>query len=37
MDNTLQSQLQKIPNEPGIYQYYDKDDKLLYVGKAKNS
>nr|WP_289769562.1 excinuclease ABC subunit UvrC [Helicobacter bilis] len=36
MDNTLQSQLQKIPNEPGIYQYYDKDDKLLYVGKAKN-
>jgi excinuclease ABC subunit C len=25
-----------IPTNPGIYKYYDKDDKLLYVGKAKN-
>lgn len=26
----------RIPNEPGIYKYYDKSDELLYVGKAKN-
>lgn len=25
-----------IPNVPGIYKYYDKSKKLLYVGKAKN-
>ena len=25
-----------LPNKPGVYQYYDKDDKLLYIGKAKN-
>jgi excinuclease ABC subunit C len=26
----------RIPNEPGIYKYYDRKDELLYVGKAKN-
>ena len=25
-----------LPREPGIYQFIDKDDKVLYVGKAKN-
>lgn len=25
-----------IPTNPGIYRFYDKDDSLLYVGKAKN-
>lgn len=28
--------LRNLPNDPGVYQYFDKDDKLLYVGKAKN-
>lgn len=28
--------LQNLPTQPGIYQYFDKDDNLLYVGKAKN-
>ena len=32
----LALQIQTLPNNPGIYQYFDKDGKILYVGKAKN-
>ena len=29
-------QISALPNNPGVYQFYDGDDKILYVGKAKN-
>lgn len=29
-------ELKKIPHKPGVYQYFDKDDVLIYVGKAKD-
>ena len=29
-------QIATLPDSPGVYQYYDKEGKLLYVGKAKN-
>jgi excinuclease ABC subunit C len=32
----LEIQIKSLPNQPGVYQYYDKNDVLLYVGKAKN-
>jgi excinuclease ABC subunit C len=32
----LDIQIKSLPDSPGVYQYYDRDDKLLYVGKAKN-
>ena len=34
--NHIQDQLQNIPQSAGVYQYFDKNGKLLYVGKAKN-
>jgi len=32
----LDIQLKTLPNQPGVYQYYDKDGTIIYVGKAKN-
>ncbi|WP_428224113.1 excinuclease ABC subunit UvrC [Flavobacterium sp.] len=32
----LELQIQTLPDSPGVYQYFDKDGKILYVGKAKN-
>lgn len=29
-------ELKRIPHKPGVYQYFDIDDVLIYVGKAKN-
>lgn len=36
MTEALALQLKTLPTNPGVYQYYDKDGKILYVGKAKN-
>ena len=32
----LEIQIKSLPNTPGVYQYYDRADKILYIGKAKN-
>ncbi len=37
MEKELFKKIQdSLPNEPGIYQYFDEKGNLLYVGKAKN-
>ncbi len=32
----LEIQLKTLPNQPGVYQYYDANGTIIYVGKAKN-
>ena len=33
---TLKETISQLPSSPGIYQYFDKNGRLLYIGKAKN-
>ncbi len=33
---TLEQKIKQLPSSPGIYQYFDKNENLLYIGKAKN-
>ncbi|HMC00235.1 MAG TPA: excinuclease ABC subunit UvrC [Flavobacteriaceae bacterium] len=35
-ESPLQIQLKTLPNAPGVYQYFDDNGTILYVGKAKN-
>ena len=32
----MKEQINTLPALPGVYQYFDKNGKLLYIGKAKN-
>jgi len=33
---TLKETISQLPTSPGVYQYFDKDGRILYIGKAKN-
>ncbi len=32
----LKELVQKLPHKPGVYQYFNEEGKIIYVGKAKN-
>ena len=32
----IEVQISSLPNSPGIYQFYDAEELVIYVGKAKN-
>jgi excinuclease ABC subunit C len=34
--NSLEKEVDALPEKPGVYQYYNGDDEIIYVGKAKN-
>lgn len=36
LKNTLEEELKNLSQSAGVYQYFNKEGKLLYVGKAKN-
>lgn len=36
MFDHLKAKIKRIPQSPGIYQYYNKKGDIIYVGKAKN-
>ncbi len=35
-NDDLKKTISSLPEEPGIYQYFDKSGQIIYVGKAKN-
>jgi excinuclease ABC subunit C len=35
-NNTLKEQVNALPDKPGVYQYFNASDEIIYVGKAKN-
>jgi len=36
MSASIELQVKTLPNEPGVYQYFDKNEVIIYIGKAKN-
>lgn len=35
MPASLELQIKTLPNQPGVYQFFDKEEVIIYVGKAK--
>jgi len=35
-NSDISSLIRSLPEQAGVYQFYDKNDALLYIGKAKN-
>ena len=36
ISNILFDVVKKLPSNPGVYQFFSKEDKIIYIGKAKN-
>lgn len=34
--STIRSQIKRLPEKPGVYQFYSREGEVLYIGKAKN-
>jgi len=36
MNETLKDKINNLPDKPGVYHFFDSDEKIIYVGKAKS-
>lgn len=36
ISSSLKEQISMLPENPGVYQYFNANDEIIYVGKAKN-
>ena len=36
IDTNLKSILRNIPELPGVYQFYDNSNEIIYIGKSRN-
>ena len=36
MQDLLKQRLRSLPEKPGVYKYFDENDVIIYVGKARN-
>ncbi|MDO5754789.1 MAG: GIY-YIG nuclease family protein [Tissierellia bacterium] len=36
MDNKWKKFLEELPSSPGVYEFYSKENHLIYIGKSKN-
>ena len=36
ISSSLKEQISMLPDNPGVYQYFNANDEIIYVGKAKN-
>lgn len=36
MESGLEEKIRSLPQDPGIYRFHDRNDKLIYVGKARD-
>ena len=36
IQSTLKEQVNALPDKPGVYQYFNASEEIIYVGKAKN-
>src|SRR6186713_564106 len=36
LDDRLRDAVQRLPDSPGVYKFYNEEDTLIYIGKAKS-
>ena len=36
LPDNIKNKLKQLPTEPGVYHFYNKQQKIIYIGKAKN-